>query len=239
MRRASHFCRAELPAAHTVVVKLGILVSGRGSNLEAVLGAKIPGLEPALVISNRRGAPALQVAERFGTPSQTLVRADFADAEARDAAIGRALTAAGCDLALLAGYDQLLAGSYFGTFAGQTINIHPSLLPAHGGRGMLGLAVHAAVLAAGEIETGVTIHEVTPELDAGPILARARVPVSPDDDPARLADRVLEAEHRLLVETLAALVGDRSFGMSRARMAGASAVQAGSHETHERPLPHA
>jgi phosphoribosylglycinamide formyltransferase-1 len=222
-----------------VVVRLGILVSGRGSNLQAVLEAKIPDLEPAIVISNRRGAVALEVAERFGAPSRTLVRADFADAEARDAAIGRALTAAGCDIALLAGYDQLLTGPYFDAFRGRTINIHPSLLPAYGGRGMVGLAVHAAVLAAGEIETGVTIHEVTPELDAGPVLAQARVPVDPRDDLARLAERVLEAEHRLLVETLSALASSRSIGMSRASMADLSAVQADAHETHERPLPHA
>ena len=221
-------------------MKLGILVSGRGSNLAAVLGAGIVGLEPAIVISNRRGVPALEVAARFGTPSRTLLRADFADAEARDAAIGRTLADAGCELALLAGYDQLLTGSYFAAFAGRTINVHPSLLPAHGGRGMVGLAVHAAVLAAGETETGVTIHEVTPELDAGPLLARARVPVDPGDDAGRLAERVLRAEHRLLVETLAALVAsDRTVGMSRARMADVSAELADAHETHERPLPHA
>jgi phosphoribosylglycinamide formyltransferase-1 len=188
-----------------VAVKLGVLVSGRGSNLEAVLEATIPGLEPTIVISNRRGVPALRVAERFGIPARTLERADFGDGAARDAAIGHALTAAGCDLALLAGYDQLLAGSYFTAFPGRTINIHPSLLPAHGGRGMVGLAVHAAVLAAGETETGVTIHEVIPELDAGPILARARVSVDAGDDAPRLAERVLRAEHRLLVEALTAM----------------------------------
>ena len=188
-----------------MVVKLGVLVSGRGSNLEAVLEAAIPGVEPTIVISNRRDAPALEVAERFGVPARTFVRSAFADGAARDAAIGHALTAAGCDLALLAGYDQLLASSYFASYRGRTINIHPSLLPAHGGRGMVGLAVHAAVLAAGEMETGVTIHEVTPELDAGPILARARVSVHPSDDAPRLAQRVLGAEHRLLVEALTAL----------------------------------
>ena len=220
-------------------MKLGILVSGRGSNLEAVLAAQIPGLQPLIVISNRRGIPALAVAARFGIPSRTLRRADFADAAARDAAIGRALTEAACELALLAGYDQLLAKSYFDAFAGQTINIHPSLLPAHGGRGMMGLAVHAAVLAAGETETGVTIHEVTPELDAGPILARAPVPVDLADDAAALADRVLAAEHRLLVETLARLVADRTVGMSRARMADGSAEVVDAHETYKRPLPHA
>jgi len=220
-------------------VKLGILVSGRGSNLEAVLAARIPGLEPAIVISNRPGIPALAVAARFGIPSRTLRRADFADAAARDAAIGRALTESACELALLAGYDQLLAESYFDAFAGRTVNVHPSLLPAHGGLGMVGLAVHAAVLAAGETETGVTIHEVIRELDAGPILAQAPVPVDLADDAATLADRVLAAEHRLLVETLARLAADRTVGMSRARMADGSAERVDAHETHERPLPHA
>ncbi len=220
-------------------MKLGILVSGRGSNLEAVLQARIPGLEPTIVISNRAGVPALEVAERFGVPARTFLRTDFADADGRDAALGRALTDAGCDLALLAGYDQLLADGYFAAFRGRTVNIHPSLLPAHGGRGMVGLAVHAAVLAAGDAETGVTIHEVTPKLDAGPILAQVAVPVDPADDPVRLATRVLKAEHHLLVETLASMASDRPFGMSRASMTAESAVQADAHETHERPLPHA
>lgn len=217
-------------------MKLGILVSGRGSNLEAVLRARIPGLEPTIVISNRRGVAALEVAERFGVPSRTLLRADFADGDARDAAIGNALTSAGCELALLAGYDRLLADSYFAAFRGRTVNIHPSLLPAYGGRGMVGLAVHAAVLASADTETGVTIHEVTPTLDAGPILAQAGVRVDPADDAAGLAKRVLEAEHRLLVETLASLAADRPAGISRASMTAESAVQADAHETHERPL---
>ena len=220
-------------------MKLGILVSGRGSNLEAVLRARIPGLEPTIVISNRPGVLALAVAERFGVPSRIFLRSEFADADARDAAIGRALTDAGCEIALLAGYDHVLADGYFAAFRGRTVNIHPSLLPAHGGRGMVGLAVHAAVLAAGDTETGVTIHEVTPKLDAGPILAQVGVPVDPADDPARLAARVLEAEHHLLVETLASMAPDRPFGMSRASMTAESAVQADAHETHERPLPHA
>jgi len=183
-------------------MRLGVLVSGRGSNLEAVLGAGIP---VALVISNRPAVRALEVAASHGVPAMVLRRADFADADARDAAIGAALTDAGVELALLAGYDQLLRPAYFAAFDGRTINIHPSLLPAHGGAGMFGLAVHRSVLAAGDAVTGVTIHEVTAELDAGPILAQAPVPVDPDDLPETLAARVLVEEHRLLVGTLAAL----------------------------------
>lgn len=185
-------------------MRLGVLVSGRGSNLEAVLMA---GLDVAIVVSNRPSARALGVASERGVPSLVLLRSDFGDAEARDGAIGLALTDAGVDVCLLAGYDQLLRPAYFAAFDGRTINIHPSLLPAHGGAGMMGIAVHRSVLASGEVETGVTIHEVTPELDAGPVLAQARVPVAPDDDAETLAARVLAVEHRLLVETLRGLVG--------------------------------
>jgi len=191
-------------------VRLGILVSGRGSNLEAILRADRPEIEPVVVISNRPAVRALDVAARHGIPAQVLRRADFGgDASARDAAIGRALGDAGVELAILAGYDQLLAPSYFAAFGGRTINIHPSLLPAHGGAGMLGLAVHRAVLESGDRETGATVHEVGAELDAGPVLSQVRVPVRPDDDAETLAARVLEAEHALLVATLERLTTSR------------------------------
>lgn len=183
-------------------MKLGVLVSGRGSNLEACLDA---GLDVGVVISNRPDVRALAVAAARGVPAHVLRRGAFADADARDGAIARLLTDAGVELAVLAGYDQLLRPAYFAGFSGRTVNVHPSLLPAHGGPGMLGLAVHRSVLACGDGETGVTIHEVTPELDAGPILAQARVRVLSGDDAEALAARVLAEEHRLLTETLRAL----------------------------------
>lgn len=184
-------------------MRLGVLVSGRGSNLEAVLAADLPGIEPVLVVSNRPAVRALEVAASAGVPIRVLRLGDFGgDASARDAAIGAALEGARIELALLAGYDQLLRPSYFTAFSGRTINIHPSLLPAHGGAGMVGLAVHRSVLAAGDAETGVTIHEVTPDLDAGAILAQSRVPVGAGDDAETLAARVLVEEHGLLVRTL-------------------------------------
>jgi phosphoribosylglycinamide formyltransferase-1 len=138
-----------------------------------------------------------------------LTRSSFADAAARDAAIGRALEAAGVRLTVLAGYDQLLRPGYFATYRGRTINVHPSLLPRHGGPGMMGIAVHRSVLAAGDPETGVTVHEVTTDLDAGPILAQERCAVLAGDDPDGLAARVLEVEHRLLVATVRDLAGGR------------------------------
>lgn len=190
-------------------MRLAILVSGRGTNLAAVLDAAAEGrlsdVEPVLVVSNRPGVPALDVAARAGVPTRVVTRTEYADADARDGAIGRAVTEAGADLALLAGYDQLLRPAYFAAFRGRTINIHPSLLPRHGGPGMVGLAVHASVLAAGDGETGVTIHEVTPELDGGPPIAQVRVAVLDGDTPEHLAARVLIVEHRCLVEVLAHL----------------------------------
>jgi phosphoribosylglycinamide formyltransferase-1 len=186
-------------------MKLGVLVSGRGSNLEAILDA---GLSVVVVISNRAGVRALAVAADHGVPTAVLRRVDFADAAARDAAIGARLRSAGVELAVLAGYDQLLRGAYFDAFGGRTINIHPSLLPAHGGAGMVGAAVHQSVLGAGDRETGVTIHEVTAHLDAGPVLAQERMPVLAGDDAESLAERVLIVEHRLLVQTLRALTDE-------------------------------
>lgn len=189
--------------------RLGVLVSGRGSNLAAMLDA---GLDVVLVISNRPGVRALEVAAAHGVPSRLLRLADFADADARDRAIGEALRSAGVDLAVLAGYDQLLRPGYFAAFGGRTVNIHPSLLPAHGGRGMVGLAVHRAVLAAGDPVTGATVHEVTADLDAGPVLGRVEVPVEAGDDAETLAARVLAEEHRLLVATLRRLLAQAPGG---------------------------
>jgi phosphoribosylglycinamide formyltransferase-1 len=224
-------------------MRLGILVSGRGSNLEAVLEAvasgELPGVEPVVVICNRPAARALQVAEAHGLPALALPRAAFTDADDRDAAIGEALTASGAELALLAGYDQLLHRTFFEHFSGRAINVHPSLLPRHGGKGMMGLAVHAAVLASGDSETGVTVHEVTPELDAGPALAQVRVPVVPGESAETLAGRVLHEEHRLLVEVLKRLAASPSEAGASVSMTAALPPLEDDDATHERRRTHA
>lgn len=207
-------------------MRIGVLVSGRGSNLEAILRAvaegRLAGVEPVLVLANRPGIPALEVAARHDVPAIVIPRSDAGRGE-RDAALGHELTGAGADLAVLAGYDQLLLPPFFTAFRGRVINVHPSLLPRHGGRGMIGMAVHAAVLAAGDTESGVTIHEVTAELDAGPILRQARVPVRPGDRPEQLADRVLAVEHETLVSLLADLASRTTVGDASGRMTRASA----------------
>jgi phosphoribosylglycinamide formyltransferase-1 len=212
-------------------MRLGVLVSGRGSNLEALL---VAGLPVALVISNRTEVRALDVAGRHGVRTLVLRAADFPDAGARDAAIGNALASAHVDLAILAGYDQLLRAPYFEAFGGRTINIHPSLLPAHGGAGMVGFAVHRSVMASGDAETGASIHEVTALLDAGPVIARARIAVLPGDDAESLAARVLQVEHRLLVDTVSALAAEGRVGMRRASMLGGASR--GASPTQERPI---
>jgi len=224
-------------------MRLAVLVSGRGSNLGAVLDAvadhRLPNVQPVLVISNRAGVPALAVASAHEVPSRVLTRAAFASPDARDLAIGTAIADSGAELALLAGYDQLLRPPYFAAFRRRTINIHPSLLPRHGGRGMVGLAVHRAVLAAGDGVTGVTVHEVTETLDAGPPIAQVAVPVLPGESAEELAERVLAVEHLTLVEVLGRLAAEGSAQGEPASMTAASSRAGAARGSHERRRTHA
>jgi phosphoribosylglycinamide formyltransferase 1 len=224
-------------------MRLAVLVSGRGSNLEAVLDAvadgRLPRVTPVLVVSNRPGVQALSVAAAHGIPAIVLRRSEFADVAARDRAIGRAIAESGAELALLAGYDRMLASTFFDEFAGPAINIHPSLLPRHGGKGMLGMAVHRSVLAAGDAESGVTVHRVTPELDAGATVAQLRVAVDPGESAEELAKRVLAVEHRLVVEVLASLAAQGPATGSSASMTAGSPPARSAHTTHERRGTHA
>jgi formyltetrahydrofolate-dependent phosphoribosylglycinamide formyltransferase len=173
---------------------VAVALSGRGSNLEALLRALGPDA-PArvvLVLSNRADAPALERAIAHRIPS--VVLRDASNAAEWLAPLERHAV----DLVVLAGYLKLVPPDVIARFRGRIINIHPALLPAFGGRGMYGRRVHEAVLASGARESGATVHLVDELYDRGPILGQARVPVLPDDDPDRLAARVLEVEHRLL-----------------------------------------
>jgi formyltetrahydrofolate-dependent phosphoribosylglycinamide formyltransferase len=173
---------------------VAVAASGRGSNLEALLGALGPEA-PArvvLVLSDRSDAAALARAAERGIPSVT-IRDPSSSAEWLRALEGHAV-----DLLVLAGYLRLVPSDVIARFRGRIINIHPALLPAFGGKGMYGRRVHEAVLASGARETGATVHLVDEVYDRGPILGQAKVPVLPGDDAERLAARVLEVEHRLL-----------------------------------------
>jgi formyltetrahydrofolate-dependent phosphoribosylglycinamide formyltransferase len=176
-----------------VTYRIAVAASGQGSNLLALGDALADAgeTEIALVVSNR-DAPALERARERGWAAVRL-------AEPSSAAEWLALLHAHrIDLLVLAGYLRLVPREVVQTFHGRIINIHPALLPRHGGEGMYGGRVHAAVLAAGDAESGATVHLVDEEYDRGGILAQERVPVLPGDTPDDLARRVLAVEHRLL-----------------------------------------
>lgn len=177
-----------------MAVRIAVCISGRGSNLAALLEALPAGgdAEVALVLSNRATAAGLELARSRGIATRVLARS--ADGEEWLSH----LRAARIDLVVLAGFLALVPAPVVAEFQGRMLNIHPALLPRHGGPGMYGSRVHAAVLASGDTESGATVHLVSEEYDQGPILGQARVPVLPGDTPDTLARRVLEVEHRLL-----------------------------------------
>lgn len=193
----------DLPSALPLqpVVRVGVLLSGQGSNAQALYAAQLAGrLGQAYIVvvgSNRPQAGGVVWAEAQSIPTVIFTAKQFSSKLARDAWLAEQLKAYQLDLLVLAGYDRILTTPLLAAYAGRLLNIHPSLLPRHGGVGMVGLAVHTAVLAAGDTVSGCTVHEVTAQVDAGKVLGQARVPVLPSDTPETLAKRVLAAEHRL------------------------------------------
>ena len=180
--------------------RVGVLISGRGSNLQALIEAAQASDYPAeivLVISNVPGAQGLARAEAAGIPTRTINHKDFTFREAFDAALTAALQDAGVELLCNAGFMRLHSEGFVRHWWNRHLNIHPSLLPA-----FKGLRTHARVLEEGAQITGCTVHFVRPELDSGPIVAQAEVPVLDGDTPESLAARVLEAEHRLYPHAL-------------------------------------
>ena len=167
------------------------LISGRGSNMRAIVEART-GLEVRGVISNRPDAAGLEWAKSQGFATRVLDHKSYASRAEFDAALGAEIDRLQPDVVLLAGFMRILTPELIARYPRRMINIHPSLLPS-----FPGLHTHARALAAGVKLHGCTVHLVTPELDSGPILAQAAVPVLPGDDEARLAARVLTAEHRL------------------------------------------
>jgi phosphoribosylglycinamide formyltransferase-1 len=189
---------------------LGVLVSGRGSNLVAILDAIARGEVRArvgLVIASRADAPALARAAERGIPSVVIVPREYARRAAAGAAVVSALGAAGVELVVLAGYKPILDACVVQAFPQRILNVHPSLLPAFAG----GMAPRpqAEALAAGVKLTGCTVHFVTETVDAGPIILQAAVPVRDDDTVETLSDRILEQEHRLLPQAIALVLSRR------------------------------
>jgi phosphoribosylglycinamide formyltransferase-1 len=182
-------------------LRIGVLASGDGSNLQAVMDACAAGRIPcsvAAVVSNNSQAGALERARRAGIPAYHLSNAVYPDDGALDRAIVAAFAERGVELVLFAGYMKKRGAAFLRAFPNRVLNIHPALLPGgHGGAGKFGIHVHESVLAAGERVTGVTIHLVDEHYDHGPIVARYVVDVFPGDTAAALQARVLEIEHRV------------------------------------------
>jgi len=175
-------------------IPVGVLISGRGSNLQSLLDASKAESFPAriaLVISNVETAGGLARASAAGVPVQIITHKGKTR-EQFDAQLDQALRMAGVEIVCLAGFMRILSDGFARDWEGKLLNIHPSLLPAY-----KGTQVHERVIAAGEKQSGASVHFVVPELDAGPIICQSTVPVLATDTPETLAARVLEAEHRL------------------------------------------
>lgn len=184
-----------------------VLISGSGTNLQALLDAKargeIPG-EIAVVISNRPEAKGLERAARQGVPTLVLDHTHYASREDYDSALTQAIDQYAPDLVVLAGFMRILTPDFVMHYQGRLLNIHPSLLPAY-----KGLHTHQRALDAGESVHGCSVHFVTPELDGGPVIAQGRVPVQPDDTPGTLAARVQAMEYLLYVRCVALFMSGR------------------------------
>jgi phosphoribosylglycinamide formyltransferase 1 len=188
---------------------LGFFASHRGTNMQAVIDACNSGYldaKPCVVISNNSESEALARARREGIPGYHFSSQTLPDPAQLQQAILSALQQHQTDLVVLAGYMKRLGEKTLSAYQGRVINIHPALLPKYGGEGMYGAYVHAAVIAAGDQETGVTIHLVDREYDHGSIVAQCRLPVLKGDTAVTLAERVLEREHTFLVETLKRII---------------------------------
>jgi phosphoribosylglycinamide formyltransferase-1 len=177
-----------------------VLISGTGSNLQAILDAIDAGELPArvsLVLSNKAGAAGLARAERAGVPAQAIDHRGFPDRASFDQAMIERIDAHGADTVVLAGFMRILSPGFVRHYQGRLINIHPSLLPKYPG-----LNTHARALEAGDREHGCSLHFVTDELDGGPLIAQARFPVAANDTAETLSEKVQAREHRLYPQVL-------------------------------------
>ncbi len=183
--------------------RVAVLISGRGSNLGALIAAQDASYRIILVISNVEGAGGLDKARDAGIATMIIAHGGKTR-EAFDAELDGALRAAGAELVVLAGFMRILSDGFVRAWEGRLINIHPSLLPAY-----KGTKVHERVIAAKEGMSGASVHFVVPELDAGPVIAQEAVPVHADDTPESLAARILAVEHRLYPQALKLLAAGK------------------------------
>ncbi len=189
--------------------RLGILASHRGTNFQAIVDAcrdKIVNAEPVIAISNNSQSIALDRARRCGIDALHLSSHTHPDPELLDQVMLESLIEKKVDFVITAGYMKKLGPKTLTHFSGRIINVHPSLLPKYGGRGMYGMNVHRAVIKSGDTETGITIHWLDGDYDTGPVIAQQTEPILPDDTAESLAERLLSREHELLIKTLTQLM---------------------------------
>lgn len=193
-------------------IRIAVLASGEGTNLQAIVDScarrEIPG-EVVVVVSNKPGAHALWRARRAGVPAILLDHREFPTRETFEARLAKTLSAYSVDLVCLAGWLRILGPAFVRQFAGRIMNIHPSLLPLFGGRGMYGERVHTAVLNAGMKVSGCTVHFVDEAPDGGPIILQAVTRVQEDDTPSSLGARITEEEHRVYPLAIRLFAEDR------------------------------
>lgn len=214
------------------VVRVAVLASGGGTNLQAIIDACASGQIPAhvvVVVSNTPQAGALMRARRAGIPAMLLDHRNFPDRQTFERRLAEVLIASGAELVCLAGWLRILSPWFVAQFPGRMMNIHPALLPAFGGRGMYGERVHQAVLASGVRVSGCTVHFVDETPDGGPIILQVAVPVLDDDTSASLAARIGEHEHGIYQQAI------RLFAERRLRITG-KRVRILPSEEYDRPL---
>ena len=195
-----------------VPIRIGVLASGGGSNMQAIIDRCEDGTLPAevvCVISNNSTSGAMERAAKHGIAAYHMSSVTHPDPGALDTAMCEAMRKHGVGLVALCGYMKKIGPRMLKAFEPYILNIHPALLPKFGGKGMYGIHVHEAVLAAGETESGVTVHLVNAQYDTGPIVAQRRAPVVPGDTPESLQQRVLAVEHAIYADVILALAEGR------------------------------
>lgn len=196
-------------------IRITVMISGSGTNLQAIIDAveagEIPRAKIVQVISSNASAYGLERAENHDIPTTIITDHDYADVEDRERAVIEALDNERTDLVVLAGYMKILPEKVLEAYEGRVINIHPSLLPKYGGKGFYGKNVHQAVIDAGETETGITVHYVTKDVDAGPIIDQTKVEVKASDTVDILAERVLAKEHEFYSQAINKVIEEKGW----------------------------
>ena len=192
-------------------IRISVLVSGGGTNLQALIDSigkgELQDAEIALVISSRKDAFALERAKAAGIKTAVISKGDFPDEALHSAELIKALEGVGTSLIVLAGYMSILQPDIIKRYRGRIINIHPSLIPKYCGAGFYGMKVHKAVIEAGEKVSGASVHFVDEGIDTGEIILQREVPVMEGDDEKSLAARVLAVEHKILPEAIKRAIG--------------------------------